>query len=39
MSRLKDMLLAESTLTSLLDLQGDEHTNKEGVYGNEAKDC
>jgi hypothetical protein len=39
MSRLEGMLSAESTLTYLLDLQGNERTNKEIIYGNEAKDC
>jgi hypothetical protein len=39
MSRLEDMLLAESTLTYLLGRQGNENTKKEGVDGNEAKDC
>ncbi len=39
MGRLRDMLLAESTQTYLLDLKGNEHTNKEVVYGNAAKNC
>jgi FKBP-type peptidyl-prolyl cis-trans isomerase (trigger factor) len=39
MSRLEDMLLAESALTYLLGLQGNENTNKEVVYENEAKGC
>jgi FKBP-type peptidyl-prolyl cis-trans isomerase (trigger factor) len=39
LGRLRDMLVAESTLAYLLDLQGNENINKEVVYENEAKGC